>query len=65
VLVMNISPLTPTQYIRQAFARHGKIASFEPQIDMETGMARGIVFIRYQNHEEAKQCVEKANGKKL
>ena len=28
-------------------------------------MALGIVFIRYQNHEEAKQCMEKANGKKL
>ena len=28
-------------------------------------MALGIVFIRYQNHEEAKQCIEKANGKKL
>ncbi|KAL4071765.1 hypothetical protein J3A83DRAFT_4092542 [Scleroderma citrinum] len=65
VLVMNISPLTPTQYIRQAFARHGKITSFEPQIDMETGMALGIAFIRYQNHEEAKQCVERADGKKL
>lgn len=65
VLVTNISPLTPTQYIRQAFARHGKITSFEPQIDMETGTALGIVFIRYQNHEEAKQCVERANGKKL
>lgn len=65
VLVTNISPLTPTQYIKQAFARHGKIVSFESQIDMETGMALGIVFIRYQNHEEAKQCVEKANGKKL
>lgn len=65
VLVTNISPLTPTQYIRQAFARHGKITSFEPQIDMETGTALGIVFIRYQNHQEAKQCVERANGKKL
>ena len=32
---------------------------------MEMGMALGIVFIRYQNHEEAKQCIEKANGKKL
>ncbi|KAI6041519.1 hypothetical protein EDC04DRAFT_2565521 [Pisolithus marmoratus] len=65
ILVTNISPLTPTQYIRQAFARHGKITSFEPQIDMETGTALGIVFIRYQTHEEAKQCVERANGKKL
>ncbi|KAI6132920.1 hypothetical protein EV401DRAFT_1848992 [Pisolithus croceorrhizus] len=65
VLVTNISPLTPTQYIRRAFARHGKITSFEPQIDMETGTALGILFIRYQNHEEAKQCVERANGKKL
>ena len=44
---------------------HGKIASFEPQIDMETGMALGIVFIRYQTHDEAKQCVERAHGKKL
>ncbi|KAG6331507.1 hypothetical protein ID866_7581 [Astraeus odoratus] len=65
VLVMNISSLTPTQHIRQAFAQHGKITSFEPQIDMETGMALGIVFIRYQTHEEAKRCVEKAHGKKL
>ena len=65
VLVMNISPLTPTQHIRRAFSVHGKITSFEPQIDMETGMALGIVFIRYQTHDEAKQCVERAHGKKL
>ncbi|KAI9458532.1 hypothetical protein HD554DRAFT_2224707 [Boletus coccyginus] len=65
VLVVNISPLTPTQHIRRAFSVHGKIASFEPQIDMETGMALGIVFIRYQTHDEAKQCVERAHGKKL
>ncbi|KAF9224815.1 hypothetical protein BS17DRAFT_701726 [Gyrodon lividus] len=65
VLVTNISPLTPTQHIRRAFSAHGRISSFEPQIDMETGMALGIVFIRYQNHDEAKQCVERAHAKKL
>ena len=65
VLITNIAPLTPTQHIRRAFSMHGKIASFEPQIDMETGMALGVVFIRYQTHDEAKQCVERAHGKKL
>ncbi|KAF9238992.1 hypothetical protein BU15DRAFT_88198 [Melanogaster broomeanus] len=65
VLVTNISPLIPTQHIRHAFSAHGRISSFEPQIDMETGMALGIVFVRYQNHDEAKQCVERAHGKKL
>ncbi|KIJ63613.1 hypothetical protein HYDPIDRAFT_188400, partial [Hydnomerulius pinastri MD-312] len=65
VLITNISPLTPTQHIRRAFSAHGRISSFEPQIDMETGMALGIVFIRYQNHDEAKTCVERAHGKKL
>ena len=65
VLITNISPLTPTQHIRRAFSVHGKIASFEPQIDMETGMALGVVFIRYHTHDEAKQCVERAHGNKL
>ncbi|KIK99556.1 hypothetical protein PAXRUDRAFT_497522 [Paxillus rubicundulus Ve08.2h10] len=65
VLVMNISSLTPTQHIRRAFSAHGRISSFEPQIDMETGMALGIVFIRYQNNDEARECVERAHGKKL
>ncbi|KAH7882975.1 hypothetical protein F5I97DRAFT_1815193 [Phlebopus sp. FC_14] len=65
VLVTSISPLTPTQHIRRAFSTYGRICSFEPQIDMETGMALGIVLIRYQNHDEAKQCVERAHGKKL
>ena len=62
---MNLSPLTPTQQIRRVFGAHGKISSFDPQIDMATGVALGIVFIRYQTHEEAKLCVERAHGKKF
>ncbi|KAG1903641.1 uncharacterized protein F5891DRAFT_79997 [Suillus fuscotomentosus] len=65
VLIMNLSPLTPTQQIRRIFSAHGKISSFDPQIDMESGVALGIVFIRYQTHEEAKSCVERTHGKKF
>ncbi|OAX38050.1 hypothetical protein K503DRAFT_783166, partial [Rhizopogon vinicolor AM-OR11-026] len=65
VLIMNLSPLTPTQQIRRIFGAHGKISSFDPQIDMTTGVALGIVFIRYQTHEEAKLCVERTHGKKF
>ncbi|OCH94594.1 hypothetical protein OBBRIDRAFT_769324 [Obba rivulosa] len=65
VLIMNISPLTPTQHIRRHFSAHGTITSFEPQIDKSNGAALGIVFIRFSSHEEAKKCVEKENGKKL
>lgn len=65
VLIMNLSPLTPTQQIRRVFGAHGKISSFDPQIDMATGVALGIVFIRYQTHEEAKLCVERTHGKKF
>lgn len=62
---MNLSPLTPTQQIRRVFGAHGKISSFDPQIDMATGVALGIVFIRYQTHEEAKSCVERTHGRKF
>jgi hypothetical protein len=62
---MNLSPLTPTQQIRRVFSAHGKITSFDPQIDMESGVALGIVSIRYQTHEEAKLCVERTHGKKF
>ncbi|KAG1765641.1 hypothetical protein EDD22DRAFT_978683 [Suillus occidentalis] len=65
VLIMNLSPLTPTQQIRRIFSAHGRISSFDPQIDMESGVALGIVFIRYQTHEEAKSCVERTHGKKF
>ncbi|KAG1888342.1 hypothetical protein F4604DRAFT_2032796 [Suillus subluteus] len=65
VLIMNLSPLTPTQQIRRVFSAHGRISSFDPQIDMESGVALGIVFIRYQTHEEAKSCVERTHGKKF
>ncbi|KAG2126600.1 hypothetical protein DEU56DRAFT_539512 [Suillus clintonianus] len=65
VLIMNLSPLTSTQQIRRIFSAHGRISSFDPQIDMESGVALGIVFIRYQTHEEAKACVERTHGKKF
>ncbi|KAG0704160.1 hypothetical protein DFH29DRAFT_989141 [Suillus ampliporus] len=65
VLIMNLSPLIPTQQIRRVFSAHGRISSFDPQIDMESGVALGIVFIRYQTHEEAKSCVERTHGKKF
>ncbi|KAH7928848.1 hypothetical protein BV22DRAFT_1003907 [Leucogyrophana mollusca] len=65
VLITNLSPLAPNQHLRRHFGAHGKIASFEPQIDMETGGALGIVFIKYHTNEEAKRCVERAHGKKL
>lgn len=38
--------------------------SFEPQIDKENGSALGIVYIKFQTHDEAKRCVERENGKK-
>ncbi|KAG1737512.1 uncharacterized protein EDB91DRAFT_1237881 [Suillus paluster] len=65
VLIMNLSPLIPTQSIRRVFSAHGRISSFDPQIDMQSGVALGIVFIRYQTHEEAKSCVERTHGKKF
>ncbi|TFK75666.1 hypothetical protein BDN72DRAFT_892163 [Pluteus cervinus] len=64
VLVTNISPLTANPTIRRHFSAHGTIVSFEPQIDKENGSALGIVLIRYSEHEEAKRCVEKENGRK-
>jgi RNA recognition motif-containing protein len=65
VLITNISPLTPNQQIRRHFSTHGSIQSFEPQIDKENGGALGIVFIKFNTHDEAKRCVEKENGKRL
>ncbi|KAF8884232.1 hypothetical protein CPB84DRAFT_1789433 [Gymnopilus junonius] len=38
--------------------------SFEPQIDKENGSALGIVFVKFQTHEEAKRCVEREHGRK-
>ncbi|KAH7907815.1 hypothetical protein BJ138DRAFT_1013933 [Hygrophoropsis aurantiaca] len=65
VLITNLSPLTPNQQLRRHFGTFGNIISFEPQIDMETGGALGIVLIKYHSNEEAKRCVERAHGKKL
>jgi hypothetical protein len=65
VLITNISPLTPNHQLRRYFSKYGTIASFEPQIDKENGGALGIVFIKFNTHEEAKKCAERENGKKL
>ena len=64
VLIIGISPLTPTQNLRRNFQRHGNLISFEPQIDKENGSALGILFLKFCTHEEAKRCVEKENGRK-
>jgi RNA recognition motif-containing protein len=64
VLVINISPLTPNQQIRRHFGAHGRVVSFEPQIDKQTGGALGIVLVKFSTHEEAKKCVERENGGK-
>jgi RNA recognition motif-containing protein len=61
-LAVNISPLTSNQQIRRHFAVHGRIVSFEPEIDKTTGGALGIVYIKFSTHEEAKLCVEKEHG---
>lgn len=63
-MVVNISPLTPNHQIRRHFAVHGRIVSFEPEIDKTTGSALGIVYIKFSTHEEAKLCVEKEHGGK-
>ncbi|KAF9777525.1 hypothetical protein BJ322DRAFT_1222229 [Thelephora terrestris] len=64
VLAVNISPLTSNQQIRRHFAVHGRILSFEPEIDKTTGSALGIVYIKFSTHDEAKICVEKEHGGK-
>ena len=61
-MAVNISPLTSNQQIRRHFAVHGRIISFEPEIDKTTGGALGIVYIKFSTHEEAKLCVEKEHG---
>lgn len=60
--MVNISPLTSNQQIRRHFAVHGRVISFEPEIDKTTGSALGIVYIKFSTHEEAKLCVEKEHG---
>ncbi|PPR00020.1 hypothetical protein CVT24_009027, partial [Panaeolus cyanescens] len=64
VLITNVSPLTPNSNLRRNFLQHGNIMSFEPQIDKENGSALGIIALRYSNHDEAKRCVEKEDGRK-
>lgn len=63
-MAVNISPLTSNHQIRRHFAVHGRIVSFEPEIDKTTGSALGIVYIKFSTHEEAKICVEKEHGGK-
>lgn len=64
VLVTNLSPLTPNPQIRLHFSQYGRVTAFEPQIDKEKGGALGIVFIRFDTHENAKTCAERENGGK-
>jgi hypothetical protein len=65
VLITKLSPLTPNQQTRRHFGAYGTVVSFKPQIDKENGSALGIVFIKYNTHEEAKNCVAKENGRRL
>ncbi|PPQ92507.1 hypothetical protein CVT25_010340 [Psilocybe cyanescens] len=64
VLITGILPLTPNPVLRRTFAAYGNVISFEPQIDKENGSALGILYIKYQNHEEARRCVEREHGRK-
>ncbi|KAI0074924.1 SET-domain-containing protein [Panus rudis PR-1116 ss-1] len=64
VLVLNLSPLSSNQNIRRHFSTYGSILSFEPQIDKATGVALGIVLIKYASHAEAAACVSREHGRK-
>ncbi|KAF8958959.1 hypothetical protein BDZ97DRAFT_1761764 [Flammula alnicola] len=64
VLITNISPLTSNHALRRNFGQYGPLITFEPQIDKENGSALGVLFIKFQTHEEAKRCVERENGRK-
>jgi len=46
------------------FKQYGHISSFEPQIDPEKGGSLGVVFIKFSEHDQARQCVMKENGRK-
>jgi RNA recognition motif-containing protein len=65
VLITNLNPFTPREQIRRHFGAHGTVVSFEPQIDNENGATLGIVYIKYDTHEQAKKCATQENGRRL
>jgi len=46
------------------FKQYGHISLFEAQIDPEKGGSLGVAFIKFSEHDQARQCVMKENGRK-
>jgi [histone H3]-lysine4 N-trimethyltransferase SETD1 len=64
VLLANLSPLTNNANLKRHLTQYGHIIGFESKIDPENGTALGLVHVRFASHTDAKQCVEKENGRR-
>jgi RNA recognition motif-containing protein len=52
-----------SQELEQIFAEVGKVESANIITDRETGRSRGFGFVEMSTEDEAKQAIEKLNGK--
>jgi len=65
VFVGNLSDETTEDNLRQAFERFGQVGSVTIVRDVVTGKSRGFGFLIMPSMNEARNAIEKMNGKDL
>ncbi len=65
IYVGNLSFRATEEEVRQAFSAFGAVSSVNIIMDRETGRSRGFAFVEMADADEARNAVEKINGKDI